>query len=311
MKGMVIYVKYQCKEIKLIEKTYTEKASITVEAAFVLPIFIYAIITLLYFIQIFMVQEQLQAAITEVGRNTAKYTYLYKDYFVGDETEQVTHSFHDMEGFLSVKELINQTMDATVLKHMVKEFLDTKRLDYSCIQDGYDGISFLYSSILDDDCIDIIIQYMVRIPLKFFRLNNIKMIQRVRLRAWTGQQVTTTYGEDKGDKEDDTNIIVYITETGTVYHKTRNCSHLKLTIKSIQGLPHELRNKHGGKYYECELCGKKVENNTITYYITTDGTRYHTIINCSGLKRTVIEVELSEVAGKGPCSRCGGSSSTK
>ena len=62
-------------------------------------------------------------------------------------------------------------------------------------------------------------------------------------------------------------------------------------------------NTSGKSYQACELCGK---NNFVSaVYITSYGTKFHTTINCSGLKRTVKSVPLSEVEGKGACSKCG------
>ena len=40
-------------------------------------------------------------------------------------------------------------------------------------------------------------------------------------------------------------------------------------------------------------------------YITSQGNRYHTQLNCSGLKRTIYTVPLSQTGGRGRCSKCG------
>lgn len=116
--------------------------------------------------------------------------------------------------------------------------------------------------------------------------------------AWIGYMLS-------GSSEKQEEIYVYITETGTVYHKNRGCSYLNPSIHSVSsGMLESLRNRGGGIYYACPLCAdRRIRGN---YYITDYGTNYHTSVNCSGLKRTIYEVKLSEVGGKGACSKCGG-----
>ncbi len=99
---------------------------------------------------------------------------------------------------------------------------------------------------------------------------------------------------------------VYLAENATVYHVDRECTHLRLSIKQVAfDMVPGLRNYDGGRYKPCEIC---VRNNVgSAVYITNEGDRYHSVITCSGLKRTVRSVNESEAVGMGlgPCSRCG------
>ncbi len=118
------------------------------------------------------------------------------------------------------------------------------------------------------------------------------------MRAWTGYDVERRAPGDGGE------VYVYITEGGSVYHIARNCTYLTLSIQvagetEVEGL----RNASGGRYAPCEKCART--GGTGIVYITKEGSSYHSTITCSGLKRTVRCVPLSEAGGRGPCSRCG------
>ena len=118
---------------------------------------------------------------------------------------------------------------------------------------------------------------------------------RSKMSAWSGYE-----REGWMDTGNDT---VYVTETGLVYHKDYHCSHLDLSIRMTHlELVEGLRNENGGKYYPCEHC---VKGNGGNIYITNSGDRYHSSLSCSGLKRTIYAIPISEAAGKGACSRCG------
>lgn len=117
------------------------------------------------------------------------------------------------------------------------------------------------------------------------------------VRAWVGY-TGETFQNAAGE------TLVYITPDGTVYHKTRDCTYLRLSVRQISygGLSGE-RNLSGGRYTPCEFC---VRRGWIggTVYITDHGTSYHSSAGCQGLKRTIIAVPLSETGGRPGCSRC-------
>jgi hypothetical protein len=276
-------------------------ASLTVEAALVMPIFLFSIFTFLYIIQIFTMQERIQSAITKMGLNLAKTAYFYQDFPDITEAVNFDKSVFGNDIDLGIDDLTDQIMSGCTLKLFAKKYLDNDWINHTCIFGGFDGIDFFQSKISNDEgYIDIVLIYKVRIPIRILALSDMTMIQRVKLRTWTGYQVDPGY--TTGENRDGT--IVYITETGQVYHKSKECSHLKLSISAVTGIPDSLRNNNGAKYKKCEECSKGKLNPYATYYITSYGTRYHTTRTCSGLKRSIREISISEVGSRRPCSRC-------
>ncbi len=300
-------MKQKEEDIMADNRELVRNASLTVEAAIVMPVFLFCILVFLYFLQIITVQEHIQNAITKTGLSLARAAYVYEDFTGGEDFATIDFSLFGEEYELDLSEAAEVITGELVVKALLKKELDLPQINNSCIQGGFREISFYNSRVLEEDFIDIVVRYHIKFPIWLFGLENLRMIQRVRLRGWTGHQVPATYTIIKeGTSEGET--LVYITATGTVYHSDRNCSHLNISIEEVHTLPENRRNKNGGKYYPCELCcGKEVSSwsNRGVYYITEDGDRFHILRECSGLKRTVREVPLSEVSGRAPCKRCG------
>ncbi len=125
-----------------------------------------------------------------------------------------------------------------------------------------------------------------------------KLVSVCVIKPWTGYDVT----QGKNRREED--IIVYMTQYGSVYHKDRSCTHISL---SIQGVPAAvvggMVNEEQKAYTPCEYCG---DYGFVTMvYITNYGDRYHTSIKCRGLRRYIRSVPLSQVEGVPPCGKCG------
>lgn len=121
----------------------------------------------------------------------------------------------------------------------------------------------------------------------------IQITQRCLVKDWTGCDITKSQE------------IVYITKNGKVYHITKECSHLSLSIRKIyyKQLSTE-RNCYGEKYGRCAICVKTKLVTESDIFVTEDGNKYHNSLMCSGLLRNIITVEKSKVQDKAPCSRC-------
>ncbi|HHU72479.1 MAG TPA: hypothetical protein GXZ21_10695 [Clostridiales bacterium] len=286
------------------KKEYTCRGSLTVEASLITWPFVLFILSFLYLIQIFTIQEHIQSSITRMGLDLAQMSYIFDDFNFSEEAEGAESLVGDIASEIGLSELIASSINSGMLKLYSSKYIDKMRLDSSSIVKGFDGLSFYESSVLkDDDFIDIIVKYKIRLPIKLFPIDDMEMVQRVKLRGWTGIQFSPNYTLNEDSDED---TIVYVAKTGSVYHRNKSCSHIKLSVRGVQGIPSQLRNDNGGKYYPCEKCCKEDKGISSTYYITSDGTRYHSIIDCSKIKRTVNEVHLSSVVdSKSPCKRCG------
>ena len=102
----------------------------------------------------------------------------------------------------------------------------------------------------------------------------------------------------------ETEDVVYMTEYGTVYHESRACGYLTVTVREVSyASVAQERNSAGGKYTECERCGKAGISDKV--YISAGGSRYHSSTNCSALKRTITEKTRDEVTGIPACHKCG------
>lgn len=160
------------------------------------------------------------------------------------------------------------------------------------VKNGTLGVSTLGSEV-DGEYLKLRAACRIKIPVNLFGLKDIRLLVGSRNRIWSGHT--------EGEQEE---AIVYYTPTGTVYHVTKSCPYLDLSIHSadfdeLGGL----RNLEGHRYYPCRDCVRG-ELSSEEVFITDYGTAYHARLSCSGLKRTILEIPLSEVGNRPPCSKC-------
>lgn len=259
-------------------------ASITIEAAIVIPLYIYAVLSIMYMLKVIDIKKDIETALYNAVRSMSKYAYATEGLEAADYADTVIG-------------------DA----YLYGSIIDELGNDY-CIRNnivgGNAGVIVLGSSIMESDSkIKCCVNYTIKNPFDIFGIALVKVNQSVETEAWLGEKRS---GEWKNTSDSEDEEYVYITPTGSVYHINRSCTTLKLSVKAA-GIKEveKLRNKSGGKYYCCERC--KGEKNAITVYITDYGERYHYDSSCSGLKRTIIEIPKSRVSDKRMCEKCGNS----
>ena len=150
-----------------------------------------------------------------------------------------------------------------------------------------------------------IIEVTASIPVAspFSRKFGIPVKQSYKVRANTGVWDENAFAPKEEKKKNGENV--YVTENGTVYHRSRACSHLAVKAEAVPASEvGERRNRDGKKYTECSYCRDTARRDTV--YITAYGTKYHYSTDCRSLTRVVKEVPLEEVKDMKPCSTCGG-----
>jgi len=253
------------------------RASLTVETALVLPIFMFMMLSIISYCRIIEYSDTVAESLHQSSRLMAQYAYASKE---GGAAGALGSGLGGVA--ISVAYASNQ----------VNSNLSSKGFN-----DG--SISYLRSVAMKNDVIDLIATEEIPILYDFLGVKQIRVMDRARVRAFTGYDNTGL--EDMNTEE----TIVYVTASGSVYHRSRNCSHLNVTPTAVNaGQLSGARSSQGAKYYQCEYCAKKKECSV--YYITEYGNRYHTTATCQALKRDVTAVPLSRVGGKSACKSCGG-----
>lgn len=251
----------------------TIKGSITVEAAIVIPIFFFALICVVYLMEIMAVQASVRMGMSEA---------------MGVITTELGET-----SYISVGEM----------ESYIIEGIGEAQLDNSIIVGGSGGLdcSASYISYLTG-LVKLEVSYSVEVPIGSFNFPGLQFQDSIQGKGWTGYV--------SGIYTGNSTTVVYITDWASVYHVDYNCSYLQL---SISNLPFSqlstATNVYGEPYTYCSFCISGEENEAYsgneTMYITNTGSHYHSSLDCSGLTRTIYAVSISDVIGKGVCSRCG------
>lgn len=296
IKNVTLQVRITHKNLKICGKRAfssicrTQKAVMTIEAALVLPLFLFAMITLMMLFSVMDRQRQIQAALESVCEDISKFAYA--DYEI-------------KRGGMKVKapgeEFYNYFTEGAAGQVGMRGYAEIQlRRKLSTV--GIRGLSLHNSKILEDEeMIDLVAVYEVELPFPVFRRSGISMTSRSCRRAWIGKDGGWLNGETDQSEEDE---LVYVGKGSTRYHSSRICHYLynqvtKVSWEEVQ----QRRNTYGGKYSACVRCGG-AEGQAV--YIMPAGSSYHSTTACTAISAYVKAVKKSEVESLGACSYCSG-----
>ena len=248
-------------------------ASATVEATMILPFIILFFVSIIWFIKLFHIHNEIGAKLNLIGNEMVAYSYPYT----------LLKSEVGIDG-----ELTNLALSVGWNEIYVKD-----RIEELSVSSKIDSLTTLLSDYSKEDAIDIVITYSVRPPF------DIPGIPAVILTNHFYSKMFVGYGGKKTEQDE----LVYITPTGSVYHTNLDCRALKYKVTAVKSseISNE-RNESGSKYYPCEKCSGSGFGDHV--YITEYGTRYHSNKKCSELKVDIFEVPLSSVKDRPKCKFC-------
>ncbi len=268
---------------------WKQPASVSVEAALALSIFIFAIVCMMIPFRMMERQRQVQAALESVNERLCQYAYL--EYMLSSG-EEIPREDGDWKQDLLLG-IANGA--AGIGAGMMAEDMFS--------QEGMDFHTFLKSSFLKDgETIAFRMDYRMRLPFSVLNLDSLPFTSESTRRAWIGREGLNF--EDDNGSEDEEDPIVYVGKYSTRYHRSRECHYLSNRMQSVDyDAVSKIRNKSGGRYYPCAVCGSGASSGS-TVYIMESGSRYHTTSSCSAIIAYVQAVRLSEVEHLGGCSYC-------
>lgn len=246
------------------------RGSMALEGSLALPLFLFYMMTVLLGLEAVRFQSDMQQALHQAGNRKAFMEYQVK--YMGGAGA-------DVQG-------------------QVREYLGNQLYPYLPVAGGEAGLAIQDLSSAEDGRVELSVEYGFKPFIGWLPIGDIRVREGFFSHSWTG------YCGGGGATEREPETYVYVTETGSRYHLSVDCTYLRVKIQAIAW--EELsghRNQSGGKYRACLKC-RPVKGGLV--YITADGGSYHGDGDCSALKRTIRMIPLREAQGYGACSRCSG-----
>ena len=244
------------------------RASITLEAAVVLPLAMFALLSIISLFTVLRIQVKVQEIIEQSLDEAA----------LGAAAGLTGGELADIGSFV---------------------WLETRIRTGMADLENVSGVSLLGTDIDDeDDMIRLVVSYRVKTPAALLPSPSFYMTQVGCRRLWTGAEPSGAAGSEPSQ-------IVYVTERGSVYHLSRDCPHLiqhttSLTTAELQSA----RSADGAIYYACSSCHPDETDHDGIFYVGTYGNRYHSTLACPQLRITVYPRRLEEVGGLPCCADC-------
>ena len=267
----------------------SKKASYTIEAAVIMPLFITLMVFGMFIFRVLQVQSGVQQSINATSRTLSVALGNLANEGDSDTEVDTSEAEPTIKGELSEGLLIGTAAAKTAVE------MANRHVPIQFIDGGAAGFNF-FSSSFEGNYVDIQVNYQMTFPVGLLGKYSFDVSQRARTRKWVGYDKTENTTDSK---------YVFITEKGERYHMDYHCTYLN---PSVHRLPveelEEARNKGGAKYYRCERCKGKTTKGFV--FITDYGTSFHGDINCTEIKHNIKKVLYEEVKDTMPaCSKCG------
>ncbi len=265
------------------------QGGMTVEASILLPLLLFVFLNLGCAIEMIRLHGNLQLALWQMGREISLYGYVLDS---GEEPQDGDKE----QGDDWWKKLAGIAFTSFFVRGRLADLAGEAYLESSPLTKGAEGLALWESDLFGtEDIVDIVVTYSVSPWIGIAGFPPFRMANRYYSHLWNGYQLPGA--EAKQSR------TVYLTEKASVYHLYRDCTHLKLSARTIPAEQAALaHNQEGRRYRPCEKCVAGKAQGAV--YVTDEGDCYHYIRDCPGLKRTVRSLKLEEAGNLPLCSRC-------
>lgn len=267
------------------------EASLTIEAALSLTIFIFTVIMLAMPMELLDIQRRIQMVLETTARELSQYAYIPYRFSEGEQIGNTagTEDAADIGGLFA--------------QGALRAALAVK-LEKAAGKGRISGLDLSNTTISENgEEIHLQAEYRIMLPFAFFLPDSVPAVSRSFRRGWTG----STGGRNrKGDGEKgQSETMVYVGRTRTRYHISPSCHYISNDIQAVAW--EDIREKlssSGSHYKPCGVCGSGA-GEPMTVYVMPNGRYYHSRQDCSSIAYYVQKVPLSEVEDLGACSYCG------
>ena len=246
-----------------------KKGYVIAETAIFLPVFILAVVSIMYYINVFSVIENVSYSVVEETAKLASKAGVVKT----------------APGFQSVLKSRIRTENAAAEDVKIR------------------GFRYLYSEGNIDDIISVKTGYDMELQLPLGFDHKIELVSGVKCRGFTGIR---TSGDpmtfEEMESEGSWDPVWIFPMSGEKYH-TFTCTYVKANARQMV-LTGDLKKKYG----PCSICeASGIPVGSYVYCFTENGSVYHRS-SCRQVSRYTIEIDKSDAINKGykPCSKCGG-----
>lgn len=289
-----IIVKDNAKHRRAFLSAPGKKASITLEASLVVPIYICFIVAILYIFKILEIQNYVNQSMEEAARKTNTYAYslsVLEKLPLSDKKEILS------DDSFSASNIARKYAYLELTKAIFLNEDTVSYLDHSKIKNGSKGLKFMITKDgFFSDVIDFNVSYIIKLPFVSEKLLSIYINQRCYFKTFTGEDITDKTG---GHTE-----YVYVTATGSVYHTSPYCSYLSKSYSVLSRESFEDILQNTSTYSPCSNCAKNTPLG-VNCLMCPGSQVYHTDPTCFYLNAKIYKVTLDSTINKMPlCHRC-------
>ncbi len=260
----------------IVMQNLTKRGYYTIEAAIFLPVFIIAMVTLVYVIRIICIEERITHIMTDEGRYLSARAY-----------DNLTMASGINMGFLlgiHLEDRFNSEVKYDT-PYIITEYR------YLFEEDGLTGL------------IDYSLSYQNHLKMPINLVRSRTFDKKLLLRGFIGADYNQDAFDYESMEENKESIIVWVfPKAGEKYH-VENCRHIKVYPRQIA-----LSKAFMTKYKSCSHCKNKITvPGSLVYIFSESGGVYHHG-NCFTVDRYVVSMDKETAKNKGyiPCKTCGG-----